>query len=64
MSLYFKDTLSVFSECCDFCQSLSDAPIVHIEWMEEDESKHYTNYCTVCLEARNMDYMMKYDHPF
>ena len=64
MSLYFKDTLSVFSECCDFCKSLSGAPIVHIEWMEADSSKHYTNYCTVCLEAKNMDYMMKYDPPF
>ena len=64
MTRYFKDNLAVFSENCQFCQSLSGAQTVHLEWMDLNKTPHYANYCTVCLEAKNFKYMAEFDCPF
>ena len=64
MSLYFKENLSVFSEYCQFCQSLSEAPTIHFEWIDNNQKPHFANYCSVCLEAKNFNYMSEFDDPF
>ena len=64
MSLYFKNNLSVFSEHCQFCQSLSGAPTIHFEWMDLNKTPHFANYCEVCLKEKNYKYMAEFDCPF
>lgn len=64
MTRYFKDNLTVFSENCQFCQSLSGAQTIHLEWMDLNKTPHYANYCTVCLKAKNFKYMAEFDCPF
>ena len=64
MSIYFKNNLAVFSEHCQFCQSLSGAQTIHLEWLDLNKTPHYANYCTVCLEAKNFKYMAEFDCPF
>lgn len=64
MSLYFKNNLSVFSEYCQFCQSLSVAPTIHFEWMDLHKTPHFANYCEVCLSKKNDKYMVEFDCPF
>jgi len=64
MTRYFKDNLAVFSENCQFCQSLSGTQTIHLEWMDLNKKPHYANYCTVCLEAKNFKYMAEFDCPF
>jgi len=64
MSLYFKNNLSVFSEHCQFCQSLSGAPTIHFEWMDLNKTPHFANYCEVCLSEKNYKYMAEFDCPF
>ena len=64
MTSYFKDNLAVFSENCQFCQSLSGAQTIHLEWMDLNKTPHYANYCTVCLKAKNFKYIAEFDCPF
>ncbi len=64
MSLYFKSDISVFTDLCDYCESLSGAPIIHLEWKEPDESVHFINYCKTCFKDKNLKYMMEFDSPF
>ena len=64
MSLYFKSDTSVFTDICHFCESLSGAPVINIEWKEPDESVHFINYCKTCFKNKNLNYMMEFDSPF
>lgn len=63
MSRYFKNNLSVFTEECQICKSQSEGSTIHIEWFEEN-TPHFANYCTECLDSKNINYMAEYDNPF
>lgn len=64
MSLYFKNNLSVFTEHCQFCKSLSQTSVIHFEWLDENNNPQFRNLCVKCLDKINMDYMMDYFSPF